>query len=383
LTSASDVTFSPVSSDDATDIATLGTWVGGLYFGVETMDTAKVYGDNLYAQFYEGSGSYYPEVSCCADTVRVYNKYDDADNYSEIDLHSLITVEAFGDSGYTAQASHTFDFAEIDGQTFLFSVVYYYHYNSGDSSTTNECYAVVAIDLATNELVSTLDGDRYWDMANFIKGDDDDDSPYLINYMTHASGLVSFTHEGTDLLGMTWKDTNEIVVWTNPWSTTAEDGGGAIVQRFGTPKSKETGVNSFSFGFDYGDFTFKGMHNAWYSTDEGQLTVFINGITTDGDKESYIFNFDVNIVREEDVDLTGDIDTDEEVFDTDYTYIELSFQTSSTGGGRGLGNGVYITSTGTVQEGMAVVDGTDEYFYEADINPDSILNYDPFVYVQA
>ena len=122
---------------------------------------------------------------------------------------------------------------------------------------------------------------------------------------------------------------------------------------FGSPNSR--GI-THSFGLNNNE-TFNGVHNAFYMHDpytgRESVTIFVNAI--EGTSSSYVYEFDINLVQEENVSTISD-----SVFNTTYRCAELPFQTNTQGGARPLSNGiggsVYAVASGSGHKGLVIVE---------------------------
>merc|ERR1712066_165115 len=137
-----------------------------------------------------------------------------------------------------------------------------------------------------------------------------------------------------------------------PWTYTPRQGGGTIVQRFGTPLNgpplwpmpknqtyRSFGLQNQSVFFD------SGVHNVFYRSASasaklrGQetLSLFVND--QDGASAAYEFVFKP---RHEGINDPGD-DT---VFSTEYVHARCHFEAFAEGGARAIGDGVFIVASG-------------------------------------
>jgi hypothetical protein len=85
------------------------------------------------------------------------------------------------------------------------------------------------------------------------------------------NGAIRFEHEGTWVLGVTLFSAQEAILFKCPWTYSVANGGGEILQRFGS--SAAGGVN---YGITDSDGEIEGLHNLYYNSITGTLTVFAN-----------------------------------------------------------------------------------------------------------
>jgi hypothetical protein len=205
------------------------------------------------------------------------------------------------------------------------------------------------------------------------------------------------TRDGVTYLAVGLFQNGETVILKCPWTYTAVQGGGSIVQRFGTPhhftEAMYNGTEPFGvladspvrwFGVkDTGDGDFHlGMHNIWYTRSSETaalrgretLTIFIN---QQEEGHSSVYEFAFRPVVEGSADDTGD----DAVFDTDYVVARLPFTSSNCGGARVLGDGVYLVAGGAASN-LTVVDlhnNTQTHVYTQGGAPSFPILYDPFI----
>mmetsp|Transcript_94615 Transcript_94615/g.270780 ORF Transcript_94615/g.270780 Transcript_94615/m.270780 type:complete len:449 (+) Transcript_94615:52-1398(+) len=389
-TSASDVTIE--AADDSLDA--LGAWEDLELDGYLAL-TGRVSGDNYYA--YMNTGRAPNSNGCCADTMRVFGKDDDG-AYSDLEIDAIVTEVFANISVSYAYATHMFDMTKIAGATVAMMVVQYKEPELNDAL----CDAVVALNVETGEVVPTADGDELFSYYRSLgtTSATASDGIYSIYHSSastehdallkrasaseliaaieanhtlaqsveeyHQNGLTRFTAaDDTTILASTHRSANtEARLLKCPWRYTTAEGGGSILQRFGSP-----GVHTFGLTSKTGSFT--AMHNIWYhatAAGDETLTVFVN--TQTGEQHCMVYEFGLNLVAEADA---GD-EYDDTVFETTYQSVETDFSTGSQGGARPIGTGVYLVATGSAKLGLKALDldgGQTFYEWEASI-------YDPF-----
>ena len=117
----------------------------------------------------------------------------------------------------------------------------------------------------------------------------------------------------------------------DPYTYTASDGGGSILQRFGSPPIYTDGSTSstHSFGLTSSDNGIVGLHNLYYTlypSGKETITLFVN--TMDNEQMSQVVEFDLNLTPEPDTVY------DDSVFETDYNQISLDYNEETWGGAR-------------------------------------------------
>jgi hypothetical protein len=367
----SEVTTSTVTSA----VPELGSWYD-LSMGSDVkgaMLTAKVYGDNMYA--YVNTGSVPSEGGCCADTIRVYPRTQS--NSQDIDLESVVQ-ETFPGSSF-AHASHTFDITEFDGKPYALCMIQY-----EESSLNSKADAIIAVSLQDGSLRQTALGDKYFSMFEHAgtTSTADDDTRFKVqhgkgfnNEEWHGNGVLRFeTLAGVTVLAYTARFANEAVLIKDPFTYSAAEGGGEIVQRFGTFRTSRS-QKYRTFGLDDSkgvDIT--GVHNLWYQRygERETLTMFANSVSSDS--KSHVFEFDIKLTSESEADKS------DAAFATDYTDVAFTYLAQAQGGARPLGDGVWMGAAGVGQfSGFEIVDKSGN----SKKISGSGMYYDPFVRVVA
>lgn len=337
-TSASQVTFSDITGNPEE----LGAW-NGLDVGGTPELTARVYGDNFYTQINTGtapSGGSYPG-GCCADTLRTFGR-DNGGDYTDLSLYDKLqtifdgVADSDSNTGATyAYANHMFDMTTVNGaDVAIIDVVYLEPELSGA-----KCDAIVLLNPSTGEVVQTADGDDFfsWYRKVGTTSKTSADSIYKIYYVDderteqyHQNGVTRFMYgDGTWILGATHKDHGEAILVKDPYTYTSANGGGSILQRFGSP--------SHTFGLSSSDGSIEALHNLYhtvYPDGTETMSLFVN--TQSGASESQVFEFDINLVEEPSSSY------DDTVFDTNYKSATLAYSTGTWGGCRPVGQGVWL-----------------------------------------
>jgi len=363
---------SEVTTSDVTSaVPALGSWYD-LTMGSDVtgaMLTAKIHGDNLYA--YVNTGKVPAEGGCCADTMRVYPRT--GSKSQDIDIESLVQ-QAFPGSSF-AHASHTFEITEIDGVAHALCVIQY-----EESSLNTKADAIIAVSLEDGSLRQTALGDKYFSMFEHAgtTSKSDDDTRFKIQHVAngdeeqwHGNGVIRFeTLAGVTVLAVTGRFGNEAVLMKDPFTYSAAEGGGEIVQRFGTFRTSRLKAYR-SFGVE--GTTITGVHNLWYQRygERETLTMFANAVSTDS--KSHVFEFDMKLINESEADKS------DAVFATDYTDTPFTYLAQAQGGARPLGDGVWIGASGIANSfsGLEIIDKSGK---SKKISA-SGMYYDPFVRV--
>jgi len=335
------------------------------------MLTAKIHGDNMYA--YMNTGKVPSEGGCCADTIRVYPRTQSESQ--DIDIESVVQ-EAFPGSSY-AHASHTFEITEIDGEAYALCVIQY-----EESSLNTKADAIIAVSLQDGTLRQTALGDKYFSMFEHAGTTSTaaDDTRFKVQHVKnggaeewHGNGVVRFeTLAGVTVLAYTARFANEAVLIKDPFTYSAAEGGGEILQRFGTFKASRL-KKSRTFGLDDSkgvDIT--GVHNLWYQRygERETLTMFANAVSSDS--KSHVFEFDIKLTSESEADKS------DAAFATDYTDVPFSYLAQAQGGARPLGDGVWIGAAGVGSySGFEIVDKSGK---KKKLKGSGMF-YDPFVRV--
>jgi len=152
------------------------------------------------------------------------------------------------------------------------------------------------------------------------------------------------------------------VVFKDPFTYSGAEGGGKIVQRFGTPSlynekgvvaaTRYFGLKSSAGAFD------SGVHNVFYTSSSQStslagketISLFVN----DQGGKSAAYEFAFNPIEEGTHDDPGD-DT---VFDVVYISAKCTFSARAQGGARTIGNGVFLVMSGADSTGLEVTDSS-------------------------
>jgi len=365
VTSADDVSIKAVNTTQNGKGAPseIGAW-----YDLDTVNgfslTGKIVGDKLYAyidQSGEGFGG------CCADTFRTYNKTDGS--FSDLNLNTII-AGAMPNMG--AFASHTFDVKEVNGEVVAYAMVRY------SDKTLGSIYAdaIVAFSVVDGTIIPTADGDKAWVVSTNAgeekSGTDKASAIFKIQYFNgantqhgeqwHGNGIDRFTSKGgTTIMAMTHRFLNEAILFKDPFTYKKVNGGGNILQRFGTPQQYSAtfsrpvyhyfGVNPYGkMGYVTG-----GVHNVYYNADSPSfpgrqsVSMFVNSASGTG--KAYAMEFVIKLTEE----VSGTT-YDDTVFATDYVAAELTFSAFAQGGARAIGKGVLLAMSGADATGLEVAD---------------------------
>jgi hypothetical protein len=347
-TSADDVTIEDI--DETID--QIGSWQNLNIEGTPLL-TIKTYGDNLYAQLNTyvaplgpTSDGYY-QGGCCADSFRSFNKNQQVgEEYQSFDIMNTI-FDVFENATDTdkftgtpfAYANHVFDMADIN-DSIIAMLAITYHEPALDYS---EVEAVLFYDTTTSSVMKTKDGDAFFSFYQKIGtlSTETNDGIYNIMYTMggpeqyHMNGITRFqAKDGTWILAVTFRANAECVLLKCPFTYTSSDGGGTILQRFGTPSGHR-------FGYSASDGEITAMHNMYHTiypddinNGKETLTLFVNSQV--GYSNSRIFEFEVKLTPEPDTSY------DDTIFDTTYISGTTDFYTGMWGGGRPIGQGVWF-----------------------------------------
>jgi len=338
----------------------------GAWFGLDTSGlalTAKIVGGTMYALYDktgEGSGA-----GCCADTLRIY-KRDEGGKFTSISLTAKVEKAL---NSTDAHVSHTFDVTTLSDGTLaaMFQVKYAESAIGGDYAD-----AIVCMKIADGSIIKTVDGasafNTYRDAGTL--SNDTKASRFKIQFYVdqpssggageqfHGNGVLHFVSKaGISYLAFTHRMDSEAVIFKDPFSYSSQDGGGRIVQRFGTPylynqygvaKGRYFGLNSSASPFS------SGVHNVFYTRSSAGLggqesiSLFVNA----QDGKSAAYEFVLKPVEEDSKSDPGD----DSVFDVRYVFAKCTFQAMAQGGARTIGNGVFLVMSGADSSGLNVVD---------------------------
>lgn len=385
VSAAKDVTLTRVTQS----VPELGAWFGLDPQGLAL--TAKIVGDTMYALYDksgEGSGG-----GCCADTLRIY-KRNGGGKFTSLNLTAAVEGAL---NSTDAHVSHTFDVTALKDATLvaLFQVKYLEPAIGGDYAD-----AIVAMKISDGSIVPTASGASNFNMIKEAgtMSTTSKDSRFKIQFYKdastsgggeqfHGNGVQRFTSKsGITYLSFTHRMDAEAVIFKDPFTYNSKEGGGKIVQRFGTPylyndygsgTTRYFGLKSSASAFD------SGVHNVFYTLSsqstslKGKETIslFVN----DQDGKSAAYEFALNPVEEGSKGDSGD----DLVFNVDYVFAKLSFSSQAQGGARTIGNGVFLAMSGTDSTGLEVADASGATHSIAYSGGAGRALYDPFIRVMA
>lgn len=384
---AEDVSLTRISAS----VPELGDWFGLDPKGLAL--TAKIVGDTMYA-LYDKSGDG-AGGGCCADQLRMYKKKGGG---AFTILNLTAKIEKALDSK-DAHASHTFDMTTLKDGTLaaLFQVKYA---EPGIGGAYGD--AIVAMKISDGSIIPTASGAQAFNVFKEAgtMSTTSKDSRFKIQYHTstsgeefHGNGVQRFTSKsGIVYLAFTHRTDAEAVIFKDPFTYSSAQGGGNIVQRFGTPSSygalsfppspspssyRYFGLKSSVSAFD------SGVHNVFHTASslstsiagKESISLFVN----DQDGKAAVYEFAFNPVDEGGTADPGD-DT---VFNTDYVFAKCSFDARAQGGTRTIGNGVFLVMSGLDTTGLEVVDTSNSSHSIAYSGSSSGPMYDPFIRVIA
>lgn len=360
----------------------------------------KIHGDKMYS--WMGTPSAFDPKGQIPDRLRIYNREDAS--YRELPIGAIVTAAMPPNSA--AYASHTFDVAELEGprgkELYVFSMVSYKEQEL--NGTRGD--AIVAFSTVDGTLLNTADGKPFfniykeagetgsgqdWGAAVFkIQFFNSTSLEYMgmpINEEWHGNGVEHITlNDGTKILAFTHRMGNEAVLLSDPYSYTSAQGGGSIVQRFGTPAqyTKSTadyhyfGVKPHRLGFFSG-----GVHNVYYrnnsDTFPGKETISLFVNWASASFASLAVEFVINPKTQ-----VANQQYDDSIFETEYVESQLSYAAYAEGGARAIGKGVFLTMAGIPFAGVAptglevsdLVGNTHSYSHGNNTH-----GYDPFLFV--
>jgi hypothetical protein len=260
--------------------------------------------------------------------------------------------------------------------------------------------AIVGMRISDGSIIPTASGAQAFNMFNECgtMSTTSKDSRFKIQYTVassasggggeeyHGNGVQRFTAKsGITYLAFTHRMDAEAVIFKDPFTYSSAEGGGKIVQRFGTPYlySSMGASNYRYFGLKSSASAFAtGVHNVFYTASsqstsiKGKETIsmFINS----QDSKSAAYEFVFNPVEEGSKADTGD-DT---VFSVDYVFAKCTFMAQAQGGARVIGNGVFLVMSGADSTGLEVTDSSGSSHSIAYTDGTHPL-YDPFIRVVA
>ena len=192
------------------------------------------------------------------------------------------------------------------------------------------------------------------------------------NQEWHGNGIQHITlNDGSKLIAFTHRMANEAVLFKDPYSYTSAEGGGTIVQRFGTPRqytstapyrmpclptkcSANSSANYHYFGLKEADLGYLagGVHNVWHRNDSDAfpgketISLFVNWASKGS--TGFAVEFVINLRHQP----SANTQYDDSIFETDYVVSQLSYAAYAEGGARAIGNGVFLTMGGIPFSGM-------------------------------
>jgi hypothetical protein len=388
LTSSDQVTVTTTLSDDDKDF--LDNWFA-LDLEYELLLTGKPHGDNFYAFIHTDMP--HDAGLAGADSIRIWNR------------HGEEPREAFI---YNFHATHSFWLDEFDGpnggngEVHAWLVGWLMGADGGNAHTFDHLFdntlmdGIRCISTATIDgtVMNTADGDdAFFVYEHLGHVDYESGSPYKVQYYPdspisqyHLNAITRFTHEGIDILAITSYQTAECILFKDPWVYTSAEGGGSILQRFGTPHhlaGELAGVFHYYGVTEEDGYHFNGMHNPHYHAERGTVSIFVNQFSNNKSENSHVFEFKVRLVPETPENAAlGDV-----VFNTEYNTIACDFKATAGGGVRPLGKSaegdtVYMVSSGSARLGGHIVDmeGNTQVIYTN--GWEAAYFYDPFSFIQ-
>ena len=215
-----------------------------------------------------------------------------------------------------AYTNHMIDLSTIDDRDVILLDVVYKEPSLNDALAD----AIVAIDAETFDVIKTADGNAYFEwltevgtmsetaseqiykIQHRVLSDSEKDSSSEDVQQFHQNGLTRVTTaDGTTILAATHKTDGEVVIVKCPFTYTSEEGGGSIVQRFGSPSiyvNDETS-EKHAFGLAAADGSLTALHNVYYTLyPDGRetMTLFVN--IQENAQMSQIFEFDLKLTPE-------------------------------------------------------------------------------------
>ena len=380
VSSAKDVSLLIVESNEAESIP--DAWYD-LNVGNGAQLTGKIFQETMYVL--ENDGGAPSQAGCCANVLK---SIDASGKSSAFELDTIIQNALNVSDAYV---SHTFDVSNLYGDKKTPVAFFQVRYEE----TTLNAYgdAIVAIDLDSKTIVKTKDGELCFKIFQEAGTTEVKDSIFKIQFYDntassvkkeqwHGNGVLHFRSEARDmtLVAFTHRMMAEAVVFKDPWTYKSTNGGGTILQRFGTPKKWESGDYDDAvfryFGLETSESAFAtGVHNVFYTasskTKEMQgketISLFVNA----QDGKSAVYEFQLNLVEESNND-------DDTVFRTTYVSASCSFTAPAQGGTRIIGDGVFLVMSGADHTGLEVVDVNGNSHSQAYTLGTANL-YDPFV----
>lgn len=375
--------------------AKVGGWRGVDLGPNGAMLTGRQHNGSLYV--FVNTGKAPISRGCCADTLRTFPS--DGSAFMDILIIDIVrnAVNSIAGAHFNG-ISHAFHPWEVDGSTFFVFPVIYREDALGGANTDG----IVALNMKDLTVYPTADGSPMFSPFRSAGTLDTSAAGTVFKIQYKKTGPTVFqqwhsncvqtytTSDGSNLLGISMRMDVDTVLFKNPYLHKRVDGGGTILQRFGSPKISDSSfaiTGRHNFGLNRRDSlplvpgngteeskALGGMHNLYFHKHpDGRetVTVFVNRIR-DRD-QSALLEFDVKLVKNH-----SGFNHDDAVFDTNYTFVPLPFASLAQGGARPIGEGVYVVSSGLADRGYMVVDSSGaytEYAYSYK------LLYDPFVFI--
>lgn len=389
---AGDVSMRHLDLDEGREL--VGGW-RGLDLGASgAMLTGRHHKRNLYV--FINTGRAPVARGCCADSIRVFPS--DGREHRDIVIVDIVRKAVNSIRGAHFEGiSHAFHFCEVDGITLVLMPILFQD-DSLDGVTID---GIIALNIERLTVHPTADGSPMFIPWRSVGTLNTSAAGTIFNIQYKKSGPSVFqqwhgnciqtykTSDGTNLLGVAFRMDVDAVLFKNPYLHTAADGGGMIMQRFGSPKIYNADLDiagNHNFGIRLADSlpilpgdgtvrrkAYGGVHNLYFhkhADGRETVTVFVNQFH--GHNQSGLFEFDIRLVQNHSLRPT------DAVFATNYTFVPLPFVSLAQGGARPIGEGVYIASSGLADKGIVVVDtfgSVTKYDYSYK------LLYDPFVFV--
>jgi len=305
---------------------------------------------------------------CCAPVMRVYEK--STGEFSDIDLLAAVREAVDDQPVRWISASHAFHLDRIDGSLYAFLIVQYVVNQTQDNFGDVHLDAIVCLNMDDGKTIRrTETGLKYFSLFDNLGTFSDDDSVYKIRYVSngtshpeqwHLNGISRFTtKDGTAILAFSTIHDNEVILARDPWTYSAAERGGEILQRFGNPGyafSTADGVAKRHFGYPASEGHMFSVHGAQYfihSDGTEQMAIFNNGLLSADDVDPTFATFDSITSHEQSyesaswrfqVKLMPESQAGcgekcgEEVFATSYHIQRLGKYSFAQGGCRPLGN---------------------------------------------
>lgn len=390
------VTMRQLGSNEGDDV--LANWVKNASLRPSgAMLTGRRHEDRLFV-FLRMNASTLDMGGCCADTMRIFPRW--GSGYKDIDLVQPVS-HAFESArvDFVWGVSHSFAIGHLDHELHALCPVLY-----REPALSNVLVdGIVAVSLETGRLRFTAEGHRMFSIfehlgtlktarASSVWKVQFADQYRLDGQQWHINALERFTAlDGTVVLAVCQRMDVEVLLIKCPFTYTFAQGGGSILQRFGSPpiiggNKQVVGHHNFGLrGVDY--WILKpghprlhirakgGVHNVYhkrYSDARETLTVFVNQVSMT-DNVSGVYEFDVHLIHAQNT-------SKDEVFNTSYKKVDLDFTAMAQGGARPIKNDIWIVASGLAGVGYEVVDKNGNRLLHNYTKGNTLL-YDPFVFV--